>query len=543
MPKERTGEWVNFLTKESKELFTREASGLVRGMTGTDALIGNVLLANLIFGSFGLLLVPVIFQGASLVWSLIFATIAAFFMNIVYVLFGSTFPVSGGDYVYNSRTLHPAIGFAANVSMILAAGAFIAIYGNWAMTIGLAAMLETLGTVSNNPDLINLAGDFSGQNVTFVIATVMTILALVIVLTGLKRSLFIMKIMFIIGMIGVGLAIFIVLFTSNNAFVSNFNEYANYDQVINDAANQGFPVIGWNKIGPALLGIGFAGLTVIYTQNSVYAGGELQNPQKNMTKSIMGALAILAPLSILMALGMQRNIGSQFIGAMQWLFNNYAPLAEYPLEAQPSYNLFAGIAAPSTAFIFLMGLGFVLWPFGTMIFVFTFTSRAVMAWSFDRILPDKLSEVNETYNTPTYAILFIFVITELALILYTYLPSFAAFIGAITVMTTITYFTTSVAGIVFPFRRKKLYEGSPAERSVAGIPLMTIAGIIATIFMAIAMIGLFDPDVYFAYGIRTYLFYGLLFPVSAIIVYFISRFLRKRQGIDLDMIYDEIPPA
>jgi len=534
---------VNYLTKVEKELFTREASGLDRGMTGIDALIGNVLLANLIFGSFGLLLVPILFQGASLVWSLIFATIAAFFMNIVYVLFGSTFPVSGGDYVYNSRTLHPVVGFAANVAVIIAAGSFIAVYGNWAMTIGIAAMLETMGTVSNNPDLINLAWSLSGQNVTFIIATVMTIVALLIVLTGLKRSLLMMKIMFIIGMIGVCLAIFVLLLTPHDTFVSNFNDYGSYNQVINDAAAQGFPVIEWNKLTPALIGIGFAGLTVIYTQNSVYAGGELQNPRKNMTVAIMGALAILAPLSILMAFGMQNTIGTQFIGSMQWLFNNYAPLPEYPLMAAPSYNPFAGIAAPNTLLIFLLGLGFFLWPFGTMIFVFTFTSRSVMAWSFDRILPDKLSEVNEKYHTPTYAILFIFVVTELALTLYTYWPAFGTFIGAVTVMCTIPYFVTAISGIIFPYRRKQLYKDSPADRSVAGIPLITIAGFIAAIFMGIAFYGLFDPDVWFPYGLRPYLLVSLMFPVGAIIVYFISRVLRKRQGIDLDMIYDEIPPA
>lgn len=526
-----------------KELFTREASGLVRGMSGIDALIGNVLLANLIFGSFGLLLVPLLFQGASLAMSLVFAAIAAFFMNIVYVLFGATFPVSGGDYVYNSRSLHPIIGFAANVSVIAAAGGFLAIYGNWAMTIGLAAMFETLGTVTNNENLINIAWDLSGQHVTFIIATAMTVLAMYIVFTGLKRSLLLMKIMFIIGMIGVGLAILIVLFTSRSTFVSNFNQYGDYNQVISDAAAQGFPVIEWNKLGPALIGIGFAGLTVIYTQNSVYAGGELQNPRRNMTVAIMGSLAILAPLSILMALGMERTFGTQFIGAMGWLFNNYAPLPEYPVLAQPSYNLFAGIAAPNTAFIVLMGLGFVVWPFGTMIFVFTFTSRAVMAWSFDRILPDKISEVNEKYHTPTYAILFVFVVTELALTLYTYWPGFGTFIGVVTCMCTLTYFVTAIGGIVFPYRRKELYKGSPADRSIVGIPLITIAGIIAAVFMGIAFYGLFDPDVYFVYGLRPYLTFFLFFPVLAIVVYIISRFVRKRQGIDLDLIYEEIPPA
>jgi len=517
-----------------KELFTREASGLVRGMTGIDALIGNVLLANLIFGSFGLLLLTTAFEGASMIWAIIFATIAAFFLNIVYVLFGSTFPVSGGDYVYNSRTIHPLVGFAANVAVIAAAGGYIAIYGNWAMVSGIAAMLETMGTVTNNPNMIELAGTLVGQHITFVIATVMTLIALYVVYTGLKRSIQLMKIMFIIGMIGVCLAIFVVLFTSRDTFMGNFSDYGSYQGVIDDAIAAGFWDTEWNKLWPALIAIGYAGLTVIYTQNSVYAGGELQNPRRNMTVAIMGSLAILAPLMILMAFGLERNIGSEFIGAMWWAS---------PLDVPLSYNLLAGIAAPNTVLIAIMGIGFFLWPFGTMIFVFTFTSRAVMAWSFDRILPDKISEVNEKYHTPTYAILFIFVVTELALILYTYWPGFVTFVGVVTVMCTIPYFTTSISGIIFPYRRKELYKGSPADRSVAGIPLMTIAGIISTVFMGIAFYGLFIEPVWIWYGIRPYLTFCFIFPVLAIIVYIISRIVRKRQGIDLDLIYEEIPPA
>jgi len=73
--------------------------------------------------------------------------------------------------------------------------------------------------------------------------------------------------------------------------------------------------------------------------------------------------------------------------------------------------------------------------------------------------------------------------------------------------------------------------------------LITIAGIIAAVFMGIAFYGLFDPDVYFVYGLRPYLTFFLFFPVLAIVVYIISRFVRKRQGIDLDLIYEEIPPA
>jgi hypothetical protein len=81
----------------TEKLFVRKASGLVRGMSGWDALIGNILLANLIFGAVGLLFVPSTYPGSHLVWSIVFAAIAAIFLDIVYVLFGATFQLSGGD--------------------------------------------------------------------------------------------------------------------------------------------------------------------------------------------------------------------------------------------------------------------------------------------------------------------------------------------------------------------------------------------------------------------------------------------------------------
>ena len=57
----------------TEKLFVGKAGGLVRGMTGTDALIGNMLLANLIFGAVGLLFVPSTYPGSHMVWSIVLA--------------------------------------------------------------------------------------------------------------------------------------------------------------------------------------------------------------------------------------------------------------------------------------------------------------------------------------------------------------------------------------------------------------------------------------------------------------------------------------
>jgi amino acid transporter len=536
---------------ETGKLFVRKASGLVRGMTGTDALIGNMLLANLIFGAVGLLFVPSTYPGSSMTWSIVFAIIAAIFLDIVYVLFGSTFPLSGGDYVFNSRSLFPSLGFAGNMAMIMPAAIFITVYANWSMTIGMAGFLSTLGLMTNSPGLIDAATWVSLPNTAFVIATLLNIAIMGIVLTGLRPSMVAQKVLWTVGMIGVCVAIFVIAFTPHDVFVSRFDAFTSYFGVIDTAAQEGFPVIPqWNDLSLSLVAIGYSGLTVLYTQNNVYAGGELQNPKRNMRFSIFGSLAILAPLTLLMAYGMQYIIGDQFLASLYYL----QLIGKSPLPVPASYNLFAGVAAANQVLVWVMGLGFILWPLGTMIFVYTFASRSVMAWSFDRVLPDKFSEVSRKYHSPTYAILLIAVLSEAALVLYTYSVSFVSWIAGITVSTTLTYFITSIAGIVFAYRRKKLYKGSPAQREIGGVPLITIAGVISTVFMFLALYGLIAwPYTFPPYTELTttdailtrtwFVLASLVFFWGAFIIYYVSKYVRKRQGIDLDLIYSEVPPA
>jgi len=101
----------------------------------------------------------------------------------------------------------------------------------------------------------------------------------------------------------------------------------------------------------------------------------------------------------------------------------------------------------------------------------------------------------------------------------------------------------SIAGIVFPWRRKDIFDTSPeiVKKRVAGIPLISLLGIGALICslyigyasIAPAYMGSIQPG-YLGFTIG-------LFIIGAII-YGISWGYRRRSGLPLDLTFREIPP-
>ena len=53
-------------------------------------------------------------------------------------------------------------------------------------------------------------------------------------------------------------------------------------------------------------------------------------------------------------------------------------------------------------------------------------TRDMFAWSFDRLLPAKFSEVNERFHTPVWSIFANFIVAEILVLLFTYLPQYTS---------------------------------------------------------------------------------------------------------------------
>ena len=92
------------------EVFVRKSSGLVRVMSPSSAFVYNVLTMGLIF-PWTYLWAPGALPGGQLVWGILLAMLLEIPIALSYVWLSTTFPRTGGDYVFQSRVFGGGIAF------------------------------------------------------------------------------------------------------------------------------------------------------------------------------------------------------------------------------------------------------------------------------------------------------------------------------------------------------------------------------------------------------------------------------------------------
>jgi amino acid transporter len=167
-------------------------------------------------------------------------------------------------------------------------------------------------------------------------------------------------------------------------------------------------------------------------------------------------------------------------------------------------------------------------------------SRYMLAVSFDRLFPESFGKVHPKTRTPYVAILVVFVLAIIWSWIFSY-PEAFRFAALVALVGIIGYAGSGLSGMILPKVRKDLFKVSPTSKHMIGsIPFISIAGavwVIYSIICAVLFLGdprffLFDPASV-AFFIGTYL--------SGIIVYYAYKAYRRRQGIDVEMAYKEIP--
>jgi amino acid transporter len=194
-----------------------------------------------------------------------------------------------------------------------------------------------------------------------------------------------------------------------------------------------------------------------------------------------------------------------------------------------------------------------LWWFGWSGTVFLSSTRVIFAAAFDRLLPEKVAEVDERTGTPIYALLLMVLPSVVISYLFAYnIANFRSLTLASTLVLAVTYLGTTIAAIVLPYRKPELYKASPiAKYNVFGIPLITVAGVIFGGFLVFLLYQwILDPNALYGIGYSindagykngTSIIFMLANYLLAAVIYFGFKAYRKRGGIDMDKVQAEIP--
>ena len=527
---------------EQKKVFVRDATGLVREMSGWRAFVLSLFC---IAPALVLLWVEVgqgVFPGANLYISTALALPSSLIAGLIYVQFSTLFPRSGGDYVFIGRTLHPSLGFMSNfvISLIFlsAAGSF-AVYIS---TFGFGPMFGVLGALYGSQSYSSLASVFSVPLNQFIIGVVFVIVLNLFVFLGMRTTFIVKNLLFAITYIGIIAYIVVMATTSNATFVANFNSVSSisYSKIIATAQAAGANVgYNWNDTLGAVV---YMNLAVLGYTSSAYTGGEVRNPQKSQMIGIVGSLLFyMAFLFVTIAVS-YTTMGHDFMASIGYLAVNGN--GNYTLPAPlPILTALAGYGTLSGSFETLLGIAIIATLFGCIIALTFAASRMIFAWSFDAVIPTKFADVSERFHTPHYALILMTVLEALFVYLTIYTPASAYLTYNVTGQFAILAIV-GVSAVVFPYGRwKSLFESAPpiVRKKIAGVPVLVIMGVLAIldgVWVANATLspqisGPFNP----AYITMTFLFF-----VAGFLFYWLSYAIQKRRGLPIDQMHKDLPP-
>jgi amino acid transporter len=524
-------------------VFSRKASGLVRVGSSLDVFIFNVGLVSVgIAIAYNQFYGPSLYPGAQPWIATLLAAAGMIFVATAFYCWSVVFPRSGGVYVFLSRTINPGVAFVMSVVETIILLYYAALAAGLIVQVGLSSFFGAVGMVSRNATLISWGATVAKPAGVFWIGTLIIVVAGLLLVSGTRRYFTVQRVLFVIAVAGLAVIAVVMIFGSRNSFQSSLTSLTGLDsgKVISSATKGGFATAPTSFSESARFLI-WPLLPLLGAVQSVGIGGEIKKVRRSQLFGMLGAVVATGLVIALFAILADKDFGHAFQGAVAY----NALTGSGPTTATaPWFAVLAGILGHNVILSAVILATFAAWIWFWIPAEMAYTTRSMIAWSFDRVAPDRLGFVSETTHTPVVAI----GISTAGAVVFMWLIAYkaVAFLTFIEVLLVI-WGTVMVAAVVFPLIRKSLYESSPARNfKILGVPVMPLSGGIATAFMGYAFWLLWEDA-----NAAGPLIKPSKMPVEAWITlgaviagtawYLGAKAYRRRRGINISLAFQQIP--
>ncbi len=197
----------------SEKVFARKASGLVRGLSLLDAFGVGFMNQGLTPSMWVMISLGLgVYAGGNLILAtIISALMCGIGFSLVWGILGGSMPRSGGEYIYNSRILHPLVGIAESFGNAFVWVMWIFVLAPWTVDPGMVMMFQFLG----RPDI----AEFLTQPwVLFAFSTLVSLIGMLFLIFGIKVFATAQKVIMFLGILGCAIILLVFTFTSFGGF-------------------------------------------------------------------------------------------------------------------------------------------------------------------------------------------------------------------------------------------------------------------------------------------------------------------------------------
>jgi basic amino acid/polyamine antiporter, APA family len=527
--------------------FARKASGLVRGLSTLDAFGIGIMITMPLFTIWQMIYLGYgLFPGGEIIIAIIISVVLIGVSSpIVWGMLGGTMPRSGGEYVFNSRILHPSIATGASMAQFFAGFYWQFLISTCFAVPGLSLLFTMLGWDS-------AATWVFGKWGTFTVATAIIILSFLTIAWGMRIYKAIQKPMIVLAIGGPIVLCIAMTIASHGDFVSYWNkisaQYGSVDYshfVAAVGAGYGRPVPAtWNW--SETFGL-MSGVFVLFVYNYfiVYVGGEIKKPQRSIFGANVFTIVVSAVIGLWTCIALIHLVGEQWLRAagMNELVGG---VPGYKLPYSSSYMVLSWVASQGNWFVAVcafLGMAAVIYLEVTLSVMGM--GRIMFAWGMDRMGPKWFTDVNARIGAPlkNYVFGLIVMLTGTALYVLWFTSALTG-LAATGMQLVSVFLITGISAIVLPNRKKLrgIWDSSPFKSwTIAGIPVLTISGVIYVVYIsAMVYYAFIDSRSRDVTG-KNMITFAVAWAVG-IVWWVFWRQWNARAGIDTSLAYGELPP-